>query len=121
MMARRGQGASTMMTPDPTPIDGLGRGSDMVCVDADIAEANRDPELATAWTKLKAIQNYENFHNKTFDIDSYHNTPIEIIAATSLGIDGWSLQGLGLTNDVSPASSGAVPLGCRCSAGFAPE
>ena len=59
-----------MMSPDPTPIDGLARGSDMVRVDADITEANRDPELATAWTKLKAIQNYENFHNKTFDTDS---------------------------------------------------
>ena len=92
-------------------VDGLASGSDSVCVGADIVEASRDPELATAWTKLKAIQNYENFHNKTFDIDSYHDIPIEIIAATSLGIDGWLLQGLGLTNDVSPASSGAVPPG----------
>ena len=83
----------------------------MVCVDADIAEANLDPELATAWTKLKAIQKYENFHNKTVDTDSYHDTPIEIIAATSLGIDGWALQGLGLTNDVHPASSGAASPG----------
>ena len=30
--------------------------------------ANRDPELATAWTKHKAITNYENFHNIGFDI-----------------------------------------------------
>ena len=55
------------MTPDPTPIGGLARGSDHVCVGADIVAANRDPDLATAWTKLMAIQNYENFHNKTFD------------------------------------------------------
>ena len=34
-----------------------------------------------------------------------------MIAKTSLGIDGWALHEFGLTGDVSPVSSGAVPSG----------
>ena len=111
MTARRGQEHRTIDDSDHIPIDGLASGSANLCIGADIVEANRDPELATAWTKLRAIQNNDNIHGKTFDADSYHDTPIEIIAAASLGIDGCSLQGFGLTSDVSPASSGAVPPG----------
>ena len=62
-----------------------------------------------AWTKLKAVENHENFHNKTFDTDSHHDTPIEVTAKTGLGINGWALHEFGLTGDVSPAGSGAVP------------
>ena len=57
--------------------------------------ANRDPELATAWTKHKAITNYENHHNINVDMSRNYVTPIEVVANSSLGIDGWALCDVG--------------------------
>ena len=45
-----------MMAGDPEP-----------AVDQDFI-VNRTPELATAWTKHKAVANYENFHNTNVDM-----------------------------------------------------
>ena len=56
-----------------------------MCRDVDIFDANRDPELATAWTKRKAIANYEKFRDQTFDTDLYHDTLIEIVAKPASG------------------------------------
>ena len=57
---------------------------------------NRDPELATAWTKHKAITNYENFHNINVDMNWGHSTPIDLIANSALGIESWALHDVGL-------------------------
>ena len=74
-----------------------------------MSDANRGPESATAWTTREAFAKYKKFHNQTFDTDLSHDTPIEIVAKTSLAIDGWALHDFGLIGDVSPASSCAVP------------
>ena len=62
---------------------------------AEIA-ANRDIELATRWTRHKAITNYENFHNIGADMGRNYVTPIEVVAKSSLGIEGWALFDVGL-------------------------
>lgn len=65
---------------------------------------NRDPNMATAWTKHRAIVNYENFHNINVDLKSDHIiTPIETIANSSLGISGWALRDVGLLEDAGEA------------------
>ena len=74
--------------------------------------ANRNPELATAWTKHKAITNYENFYNIGVDVGRDYITSIETVANSSLGIDGWALFDVGLAEDSGAAAEvgGAVPL-----------
>ena len=57
---------------------------------------NRDPELASAWTKHKAVTNHENFHNINVDLKRDHITPIETIANSALEIEGWALHDVGL-------------------------
>lgn len=69
--------------------------------------ANRNPELATYWTKHKAITNYETYHMIGVDMGRDYVTPIEIVANSSLGIDGWALFDVDLMDE----SSGAAVLG----------
>ena len=77
---------------------------------------NRNPEVATAWTKHKVIVNYDNFHNFNVELKSDHIiTPIETIANSALGIDGWALHDVGLMEDPAEAG-GAAPLSI-CSTG----
>ena len=48
----------------------------------------------TRWTQLKAIRNYEKFHN--FDgIIHVKETVIETVENTSLGVEGWALVDFG--------------------------
>ena len=54
-----------------------------------------DPEMATAWTKRRAIRNYEKWHNDTHGTHLDYDTPIEVVARTSLGINGWALHEFG--------------------------
>ena len=71
---------------------------------------NWNPDLATAWTKHKAISNYENFHNINVELKSDHIiTPIETIANSALGIDGWALHDVGLMEDTAEAG-GSAPI-----------
>ena len=55
---------------------------------------NREFDLATTWTKRKAITHYENFHNII---------PIETIANSALGIEGWAFHDVGLLEDAGDA------------------
>ena len=57
---------------------------------------NRDTNMATAWTKHKAIVNYENFHGINVDLKSnLIDTDVHKIANTALGIDCWALYDVG--------------------------
>ena len=69
---------------------------------------NRDAELATSWTRHKAITNYKNFHNIGGDMGRDYVTPIEVVANSSLGIDGWALFDVGLADEEIGAAAAGV-------------
>ena len=72
---------------------------------------NRDPDVATAWAKHRAIVSYENFHGINVDLKSDHIvTDIQKIANSALWIDGWALHDVGFLEDAGDAGRGAVPL-----------
>ena len=80
-------------------------------VENDIA-ANRNPDLAAAWTKHRAITNYENFYSIGVDMGRDHITSIETVANLSLGIDGWALFDVGLAEEsVASAEVGDAAAG----------
>ena len=71
---------------------------------------NRNPDMATAWTKHRAIVNYENFHSIDVDLKSDHIiTLIETISNSALGIDGWALHDVGLMEGPAEAG-GSAPI-----------
>ena len=71
---------------------------------------NRNPDMATAWTKHRAIVNYESFHSINVDLKSDHIiTPIETITNSALGIDGSALHDVGLMEDLAEAG-GSAPI-----------
>ena len=71
---------------------------------------NRDRDLATTWTKHKAITHYENCQIINFDLKRDHIvTPIETIANSALGIEAWALHDLGLM-ETPPNSSRLLTL-----------
>ena len=53
------------------------------------------PEMSTAWTKHRAVYNYEKFMTEAHGPDIKHDISIETIANTSLGIQGWALSDFG--------------------------
>ena len=119
--------------PHPTTLTGPGRcpptpltmgGNPKPAVEHEIV-ANRDPELATAWTKHKAITNYENFYNTGVDMGRGYITSIATVANSSLGIDGWALFDVGLAEESSGAEdvaggSAAISLVLPGSAWYPP-
>ena len=56
----------------PTPL--MTGGDPKPAVDHEFI-VNRNPELATAWTKHRAIGNYENFHNINVDLSETTSFP----------------------------------------------
>ena len=56
---------------------------------------NVEPELSTAWTRRRAIKNYEKFQNSVLSAELDGETSIETIAKTSLGVEGWALHDFG--------------------------
>ena len=53
----------------------------------------------TAWTCLRAIQNYEKHMYKSLGVE-LNDTDIEVIRRSSLGIEGWALSKFGEANDI---------------------
>ena len=54
-----------------------------------------DPEMATAWTRRRAIRNYAKWHNTSYGTHLDNPTPIDVVARSSLGINGWALHDFG--------------------------
>ena len=51
--------------------------------------------MATAWTRRRAIGNYEKRRNGVFGTQLDNHTTIETVARSSLGINGWALNEFG--------------------------
>ena len=93
--------SSSCCSTHPSTAEGLGRcsptplkmgGDPKPTVDHEFV-VNRNPDMATVWTNHRAIVNCEIFHGINVDLKSDHIiTPIETIANSSLGTDGWALH-----------------------------
>ena len=52
-------------------------------------------ELSAAWARHRAIRNFEKFQKESFGKELDMQTDINVIASTSLGIEGWALYDVG--------------------------
>ena len=55
----------------------------------------QEPELSSAWTRHRAIRNFERYHNDNFGKNLDNSMTIDEILMASLGIEGWALFGVG--------------------------
>ena len=78
--------------------------------DAGVILRRAATSLHSTWAKSKAIQNYEIFMNADHGANPDWATHIDIVAATSLGIEGWALYDIGTLDEPGTSSTSSTAV-----------